>query len=92
MPKNTGHRRRSCTTRKTLIHLNVWKNQLFKEGVLNDESYLQIDIEAKAEAKEAVEFAVQSPYPEIKEITEDVYFEVDEGSEASKHGRHFFHD
>ena len=72
--------------------LNVWKNQLFKEGILSKENYIQIDTDAKAEAKQAVEFAEQSPYPEIGEITEDVYFEVDEGSEASKHGRHFFHD
>ena len=72
--------------------LNVWKNQLIKEGVLNDESYSQIDNAAKAEAREAAEFAEQSPYPEIGEITDDVYFEVDKGSEASKHGRHFFHD
>ena len=72
--------------------LNVWKNQLIKEGVLSEESYGQIDNDAKAEAKEAVEFAEKSPYPEIGAITEDVYFEVDQGSDAGKQGRHFFHD
>ena len=78
--------------KENLDPLNAWKNQLFKEGVLNDESYRQIDAEAKAESQEAAVFAEQSPYPEIGAITDHVYFEVDEGSEASKHGRHFFHD
>jgi pyruvate dehydrogenase E1 component alpha subunit len=78
--------------KENLDPLNVWKNQLFKEGVLNDESYRQIDAEAKTESQEAAAFAEQSPYPEIGAITDHVYFEVDEGSEASKHGRHFFHD
>ncbi|MCP4846584.1 MAG: pyruvate dehydrogenase (acetyl-transferring) E1 component subunit alpha, partial [Verrucomicrobiaceae bacterium] len=72
--------------------INVWKNQLIKEGVLSEESYRQIDTDAKAEARESVEFAEKSPYPEVSAITEDVYFEVDQGSEAGKQGRHFFHD
>lgn len=71
--------------------LNVWRNRLSTEGVLDDETYKSIDKAAKEEAKAAVEFAENSPYPEVSEITDDVYFEVDQGSEAGKTGRHFFH-
>lgn len=71
--------------------LNVWRNRLNAEGVLDDETYKSIDKAAKEEAKASVEFAENSPYPEVSEITDDVYFEVDQGSEAGKTGRHFFH-
>lgn len=85
-PEEIGHHKENFDP------LSLWKNQLLKEGILSEENHRQIDGEAKAEAKAAVEFAEQSPYPEISEITEDVYFEVDKGSTAGKTGRHFFHD
>ena len=48
--------------------------------------------EANREAKAAVKFAEQSPFPETSAIFDDVYFEVDEGTEAGRTGRHFFND
>ncbi len=72
--------------------INVWRNQLIAEGVIDEARYKEIDGEAKAEAKAAVEFAENSPYPDVSELTDDVYYEVDQGTEAGKTGRHFFHD
>jgi len=51
-----------------------------------------MDKEAKAEAKDAVKFAEESPFPEPKAILEDVYYEVDQGTEAGQTGKHFFND
>ena len=59
---------------------------------MDEDTYRKIDSEAKAEARQAAEFAEQSPYPEISEITDDVYFEVDKKTTAGSQGRHFFHD
>ena len=72
--------------------INVWKIQLISEGIITEDEYTDIDNAAKKEAKESVQFAEESPFPEVSEITDDVYFEVDEGTEAGKTGRHFFHD
>ena len=47
---------------------------------------------AKAEAVASVDFAEASAYPEFEDITKDVYFEVDEFTEAGRTGRHFFND
>ena len=71
--------------------INVWKNYLLEEHVIDEDAYKAIDNEAKEEAKEAVKFAEESPFPEVSEITDDVYWEVDEGTEAGRTGRHFFH-
>ncbi len=71
--------------------LNVWRNRLLEEGVIDEATHKEIDAAAKAEAKTAVEFAENSPYPELSELTDDVYFEVDQNSEAGQTGRHFFH-
>ena len=60
--------------------------------MIDEELYKTIDREAKEEAKVSVEFAENSPFPDVSEITDDVYFEVDQGTEAGKTGRHFFHD
>ncbi len=72
--------------------INVWKNQLAAEGILDEGVYKELDTEAKEEAKASVDFAENSPYPNPSELTDDVYWEVDEGTEAGKTGRHFFHD
>ncbi len=71
--------------------ITVWKNRLIEEGVLDDDRYKEIDTEAKDEAAAALKFAEESPFPEPSEITDDVYWEVDQGTEAGKTGRHFFH-
>lgn len=70
----------------------LWRKRLIDEGVLDEEASKEIEKEAIAEAKEAVKFAEESPYPEPKAITEDVYYEVDEGTESGQTGKHFFND
>ncbi|HAN82269.1 MAG TPA: pyruvate dehydrogenase (acetyl-transferring) E1 component subunit alpha, partial [Verrucomicrobiales bacterium] len=37
-------------------------------------------------------FAEESPPPTIEDITNDVYWETDNNTEASQIGRHFFND
>jgi len=71
--------------------INVWKNRMLAEGVITEDQYKELDKAAKEEAKASVQFADESPYPDPSEITDDVYYEVDEGTEAGKTGRHFFH-
>ena len=70
----------------------LWRKRLLDEGVLTEDQASEIDKEAKAEAKEAVKFAEESPFPEPKAILDDVYYEVDQGTEAGKTGKHFFND
>ena len=47
---------------------------------------------AQKEAEDSAEFAKSSPYPEPETIFEDVYWEVDNKTEAGQTGRHFFND
>lgn len=71
----------------------LWRRRLVEvEKILTDEEAAQIDKEAKAEADASVKFAEESPAPTFESITEDVYWETDNNTEASKIGRHFFND
>lgn len=70
----------------------LWRKRLLEEGVLTEDQAAEMDKEAKAEAKDAVKFAEESPFPEPKAILEDVYYEVDQGTEAGQTGKHFFND
>lgn len=70
----------------------VWKRNLIQEGVATEEELKKIDKEAHKEAEESAEFAKNSPYPEPETIFEDVYWEVDNKTEAGQTGRHFFND
>lgn len=70
----------------------LWRKRLLEEGVLTEDQASEMDKEAKAEAKDAVKFAEESPFPDPKAILEDVYYEVDQGTEAGQTGKHFFND
>ena len=72
--------------------INLWKEVLIKEGHLNEDTAKQIDKEAAREAKESVKFALASPAPTVEDISKDVYWEVDNNTEASQTGRYFFND
>ena len=72
--------------------LRIWRRTLVAEGVITDEAAEAIDTEAKHEAGEAAKFAEESPYPDPSDITRDVYWEVDNQTEAGRTGRHFFND
>lgn len=70
----------------------LWRRRLIEEAVFTDEEATAIDKEAKQEAAEAVKFAEESPAPTMDDITTDVYWEVDNNTESSKQGVHFFND
>lgn len=72
--------------------IRLWERRLIDEGVLNDELVKEIDQAAKQEAAASVEFAESSPAPTAESIMENVYWESDNDTEASKIGRHFFTD
>lgn len=72
--------------------ITLWKNRLLQEGLLTEEQYKEIDKAAKKEAADAVVFAEQSPFPVEEDIIADVYYEVDEFTEAGRTGKHFFSD
>lgn len=72
--------------------INLWKTRLFLEGALTEEQYAELDKAAKQEAAAAVKFADESPFPSEQSIMEDIYWEVDKGTEAGKTGAHFFHN
>jgi len=72
--------------------IRLWEKRLREEGVADDAVIEKIDKAAKAEAAAAVQFAEDSPFPELEDIFSDVYYEVDMGTEAGRTGRHFFSD
>ncbi len=70
--------------------VKLWAAHLLQEKDADEEELSATRIEARAEAKEAAEFAKASPYPAKAAIMEDVYWEVDHGTSAGNTGRHFF--
>lgn len=72
--------------------IQSWRQRLLEEKVLTLEIVHQIDEEAKQEADLAVQFANESAFPEPSAIFEDIYVEVDEGTEAGRTGKHFFNE
>jgi hypothetical protein len=64
---------------------------LIGEGVITEDDYKAINKEAGAEAEASAAFAIKSPYPDESEIFDDIYWEVDNHTEAGRTGRHFFH-
>jgi pyruvate dehydrogenase E1 component alpha subunit len=76
--------------KKTYDPIDVWRDTLIKEGVIDETAFTTIDKEAKDEAAASVKFADESPYPTPDDITKHVYWEVDNNTEAGNTGRHFF--
>ena len=72
--------------------IRLWRKRLIEEGVTTEEKIEAMDDKIKAEAAAAAEFAIGSPFPAPETIFEDVYWEVDEQTEAGLTGRHFFGD
>lgn len=70
--------------------LRIWRRTLVAEGVLTDEDAEAIDTEAKREADAAAKFADSSEFPPASSIFDDVYWEVDNQTEAGRTGTHFF--
>jgi pyruvate dehydrogenase E1 component alpha subunit len=70
--------------------IRIWTQHLVNEGLITESEVEEIDREAKEEANEAVRFAEESPLPDESDIISDVYWEVDNQTDAAKHGRYFF--
>ncbi|MFM2197039.1 MAG: pyruvate dehydrogenase (acetyl-transferring) component subunit alpha [Verrucomicrobiota bacterium] len=70
--------------------LSVFRRKLTEEGILTDAIHDEITKAANAETAEAVKFAEDSPPPSIADIANDVYWETDNNTPASKIGHHFF--
>ncbi|MCB1231324.1 MAG: pyruvate dehydrogenase (acetyl-transferring) E1 component subunit alpha [Verrucomicrobiae bacterium] len=71
--------------------LTLWKDQLIQESLVTEDDFKAMMKEAGEEAEAAARFAQQSDFPEESSMLEDVYWEVDNDTEAGKTGRHFFH-
>jgi pyruvate dehydrogenase E1 component alpha subunit len=72
--------------------VRLWKKRIIEEGVITEAEADKLDESIKAEANAAAEFALQSDSPAPETIFEDVYWEVDNNTEAGNTGRHFFGD
>lgn len=70
----------------------LWQRTLVAEGILTAEEAAKLDEAAHAEADEAAKFADESPLPNREDIFTDVYYEVDQKTEAGRQGTHFFND
>ena len=71
--------------------ISFWKKTLLEEGVITEDDYKKINREAGDEANAAADLAEKSPFPDESEIFDDIYWEVDNNTEAGRTGRHFFH-
>ncbi len=71
--------------------IQFMKDDLIAEGILTEEDFKAMNQEAQKEANDAADFAIKSPFPEESEIFDDIYWEVDNNTEAGRTGRHFFH-
>ena len=70
--------------------VSIWRQLMLDEGVISEADYKQLNDEAKKEAQAAANFADQSDWPLESDITADVYYEVDQQTEAGLTGTHFF--
>jgi len=70
--------------------ITLFKQQLVKEGVLNDLSADQINDQVTKEIEQAVVFSELSPFPTKDQITQDVYWEEDHPESKTSTGRIFF--
>jgi pyruvate dehydrogenase E1 component alpha subunit len=72
--------------------LQIFGKALLEEEVVTQADIQEIDKSAKEEANAAVAFAEESPLPQESDILNDVYWEVDNQTEAAKHGSYFFNN
>lgn len=72
--------------------MRLWKKRLADEGILDEDSAKEIEKAANEEAKEAAAYADEAEPPSVDSIMDDVYWEVDNKTEAGRIGRHFFND
>lgn len=67
--------------KKTKDPINLFADVLFREKILTEEQFKQIDKEARDEAEESARFADESPFPPPESILQDIYWEEDNRNE-----------
>ena len=70
--------------------INLFRDKLLAEGVLTDEKAQELDQLAKDDAEASAEFALASPFPEVSELMDDVYWETDNPDQKLSSGKMFF--
>ena len=65
------------------------RDKLINEGILSNETANDLDQAAKDEAEASAEFALASPFPEVSELMDDVYWETDNPEEKVSSGTMF---
>ena len=55
----------------------MYRNKLLADQTISEEQAQQIDQDAKDEAEASAEFAQSSPFPDVSELMDDVYWETD---------------
>ena len=70
--------------------LNLFRDKLLKEGSITEEQIKEIDGKAKGDADASAEFADASPFPDPKELMDDIYWETDNPAEKTSSGTMFF--
>ena len=72
--------------------IRLWERRLIEEGHITAEEAKALEKEATKETAQAIKSAENSAPPTVDDILHDVYWEVDEDTEAGNTGRHFFND
>ena len=70
--------------------INLFMNKILQDGSLSEEKASEIDRLAKEEADASAEFASASPFPDPKELMDDIYWETDKGEPADNGSTMFF--
>ena len=70
--------------------INLLKEKLLKDGTIREDQLKEIDIKAKGDADASAEFADASPYPDINELMDDIYWETDNTDKKTSEGTMFF--
>ena len=80
------------TYKKNKDPINVLRKKLIADKTLTEATAKEIDQEKKVEADTSAKFAEESPYPPKSEITNDVYWSVDNDTAQQLKGTYFFND
>ncbi len=70
--------------------INLFRDKLLSEAVITNEKIQALDQSAKDEADASVDFALASPFPDISELMDDVYWETDNPDHKHSEGEMFF--
>jgi pyruvate dehydrogenase E1 component alpha subunit len=54
----------------------AFRKKLIDTGVAKEDQLAKIEADIEAQLDEAVNFALESPFPDLKEVTRDVYGDV----------------